>query len=685
MRPLKRIFSIVLVMALVLAMGVTAFASEGEGDSTNTTENTDPTPTPTPTGRITILNPGTASYRAYKIFDVTYNRPAENTPTPEPVDGDNTGSGEGSDAGSGEGQGEGGGSGSGSEPVAGTDGENGSGSAGGTGDGTDGENGSDTGSGSTTGDESSSESGTDPVVVYTIDASSVWLEVVYDATNHASLVHGLKFEEITNGESTTGYTVTKEAGFSAESFAKYLTDRIPQGAQAIPFSGATAGFLEDGYYLVIASESDGSGLNAQDLEKAMLVTVLDGREVKVENKNDMPFDKTVDEEKVKDAKIGDTLTFMIETKIPYDVYEDVPVEGGSTRVWAEKYAYYVSDIMDEGLEFDSTSFKVKIGDSSSAVTLNVVDDENSTLSGNQVRFGKNGKTFELSLDMKALTTPEAGHQDTGFPEGTKITISYDAIVTSDVVATVAENHAVLEYGSNPEELTVKDSKALVYNYKIDVYKYDTSEDGNKLPGAKFVLYKEVAANNNGTAQEGGSAISPEPAPATEPQKLYYKETYKVLNNVTGLADGTYETVTVGEGNEAITTHYALKDGKRVILSISFVTNETDATVFTTGNDGHVTFVGLPEGTYYLEETQAPETFTRIEPIEIVLDKKDFIMPGLTDEQIRDNLTYTSNVININGVELPSTGGTGTTLFYMAGLLLAVTGFVALVIRRRISL
>lgn len=710
MRPYKRIFSIVLAMAMVLAVGVTASASP-EDESTSTVSETEaPTPTPVPTGRITILNPGNASYRAYKIFDVTYDRPAaepeipaaEPTVEPSPAGGDASGpdTGSGGETGSGEGNS------SGNEPDPGT--------------GTNDNNDPTTTTESTTPADPDPESGTNPAIVYTIDTESVWLDVVYNVESGESEFHGLKFTAITgsgNASATvTGYTVTKEAGFSAEAFAKYLKENIPGGATPIPFHGSSAGFLEDGYYLVIASE-DVSGQDAGQAslaqEKAMLVTVLDGREVRAENKNDMPFDKTVEGEKVKDALIGETLTFEIETKIPYDVIVDAagnsdggddpdgsdpggnsgPGDGGNGSGSGQEvntqsfYAFYVSDKMDEGLEFNENSFKVTIGTVEFTVANSKLTEETasetSTLTGNQVRFGKNGKTFELSLDMIDLV------QNQGLAEGTKITISYEATVTSAVMARIAENHAVLEYGSDPEDLTVKDSKALVYNYQIDVYKHDTSEDGPMLEGAKFVLYRERDASENTPVQEGSGVISPEPPPMTEPSMEYYQEIYKTYDTgqLTELTEGThYETVTAGEGAESTTTYYALKDGKRVVKEIRFVPDRSQATEFTTGGDGHVAFVGLTEGTYYLEETEAPDDFTRLtEPIVIELNEKDFITPGLTDEQVHEKLEKTSNVINISGTELPSTGGPGAALFYIGGLLLAVMGCAALVIRRRMSL
>lgn len=56
--------------------------------------------------------------------------------------------------------------------------------------------------------------------------------------------------------------------------------------------------------------------------------------------------------------------------------------------------------------------------------------------------------------------------------------------------------------------------------------------------------------------------------------------------------------------------------------------------------------------------------------------------GLSDEQVVLALTNVANVANTPGTNLPSTGGIGTTIFYVAGAILFIGAAVVLIARRR---
>ena len=82
----------------------------------------------------------------------------------------------------------------------------------------------------------------------------------------------------------------------------------------------------------------------------------------------------------------------------------------------------------------------------------------------------------------------------------------------------------------------------------------------------------------------------------------------------------------------------------------------------------IDIIGVDDDDYWLEETDAPLGYT-----------------ALTDRQkveVKDTNAVEAKVINNSGTTLPSTGGIGTTIFYILGGLLVVGAAVILVARRK---
>ena len=86
--------------------------------------------------------------------------------------------------------------------------------------------------------------------------------------------------------------------------------------------------------------------------------------------------------------------------------------------------------------------------------------------------------------------------------------------------------------------------------------------------------------------------------------------------------------------------------------------------------------GIKEGTYYLEETAAPKGYNLLKDAKmIVIDKTGKITMGGTEVTQVD-------VQNNAGTILPSTGGIGTTIFYIAGAFLVLISGVVLIAKKR---
>ena len=251
-----------------------------------------------------------------------------------------------------------------------------------------------------------------------------------------------------------------------------------------------------------------------------------------------------------------------------------------------------------------------------------------------------GGTFALAEDGKSFTytIPQAGLT----PAGAPIVLTYKAIVNVNAVTTDFErNTAYLEYSNNPYNEEDKDTTppdhVWVIDLNIDVDKVD--QDGALLPNASFKLYNSE-------------------------DKWY-------------TWDATAEKVV-------------------------WVDSIEDAAEYTTDDSGNLTqqFQGLTVGTYHLRETAAPTGYN------ILTTDPEIVIAATSTDASTVTISSTGNTVtngtvtlsagdptdaqpvvdveveNHSGTELPSTGGIGTTIFYVSGLIMVLGASIILISRRR---
>jgi len=99
-------------------------------------------------------------------------------------------------------------------------------------------------------------------------------------------------------------------------------------------------------------------------------------------------------------------------------------------------------------------------------------------------------------------------------------------------------------------------------------------------------------------------------------------------------------------------------------------------------DGKVRIVGFDNGTYYLEETVAPDGYNKLTA------RQKFIISDANLDAIFNNEIYSTgsgvHVVNKTGSMLPETGGLGTILFTLLGGGTALGTGVVLVTKKRMS-
>ena len=296
----------------------------------------------------------------------------------------------------------------------------------------------------------------------------------------------------------------------------------------------------------------------------------------------------------------------------------------------DNYTFTIRDTLSKGLTFDAASVVVKIG------TTELTAGTNYTLGA----LDTSTNTFTITF-TKAQLGDNVKHT-----AGATIVVTYKATLNSNALTTEKEtNKAKLIYSNNPDEAgtgtaTTPEVPTYIYNFNIDVDKYDgtngTATD-KKLKDAEFVLYKLEGAN-----------------------KKYYKW------------DTSSKKVTWV--NEA---------------------NISDATSRKTDENGKATFEGLKEGTYYLEEITAPKGYNTLKkPVEV--DIKATYNPDGTlntaaagcklqqDTAKGGHYYQVQSISNKAGAVLPSTGGIGTTIFYVLGSILVLGAAVLLIVKKRMK-
>ncbi len=111
--------------------------------------------------------------------------------------------------------------------------------------------------------------------------------------------------------------------------------------------------------------------------------------------------------------------------------------------------------------------------------------------------------------------------------------------------------------------------------------------------------------------------------------------------------------------------------------IEWVTDAAQATEYFTDASGalETNFSGLKSGTYTLIENTVPDGYNKGEDTTITIVANDYTAA---------NLNQTADVENETGSVLPSTGGMGTVIFYIAGAILVVGAAAILIAKKRTS-
>lgn len=209
----------------------------------------------------------------------------------------------------------------------------------------------------------------------------------------------------------------------------------------------------------------------------------------------------------------------------------------------------------------------------------------------------------------------------------KIVISYTAKLNENAVVggDGNDNESWLKYGDGAS--TTHD-KTKTYTWDMAVLKYADGVESNPLKDAEFVLL-----NNDRTM---------------------------VATVIDGKLTG-WESIPAANQDGTITW--------------------PDNAVLTTGTNGMIKISGLDADKYYLREIKAPTGYNKLgSDVEIKIESEPV-------ENDTTKLTYKKPLATVNnesGTVLPSTGGVGTTIFYVVGGLMVLVAVVLLVTKKKMS-
>ena len=323
-----------------------------------------------------------------------------------------------------------------------------------------------------------------------------------------------------------------------------------------------------------------------------------------------------------EAGFGSSADHAINEEFQFKLTATLPASPDRAYDYYDEYMVTFCDTLSAGITFDRWD-TVVINNGGADIPIPA---EN---------YYSDASNQDLTLSIEDVKTCAPG---LNLNNGATITVTYTAHLNEKAYVNTAggasntenKNSVYLIYSNNPRSSAFFDrtpeSAVCVYTYQLNNTKYhDEANSGNELEGAGFRLYSGKDC--------------------TKEQEI------KLKKNTT---DGTYSP------------YFGTDAGDEMFSD----------------EHGQFNVKGLDAGTYYLRETNPPKDYSACDDTKIVI--------SATHDEHNVNLSGESNLNNkiINkkagGITLPSTGGIGTTIFYVVGGGLMVAAIVLLVTKKRME-
>lgn len=459
------------------------------------------------------------------------------------------------------------------------------------------------------------------------------------------LTIGDKFEtSFTPQEAAAVISQWSDSDNNSIAFARCVCNYVYSDRDSTPVKqgGHTGGFELDeaGYYLIVdtssfSSSADGDSYHAYNsfllkVNKAHYHVQITPKVVKptVEKK---VYDNDDGSSSGDNNGWGSSADHAINEKFQFKLTATLPASTDHAYDYYDTYAVCFKDTLSEGITYDGPdSVVIKSNNNTHDTTI---DPSKYTIDTKNL---ENQNYFEVNIrDVKACA------KDAGFDlnDGATITFTYTAHLNEKATVNTTsgptdnKNSVQLQYSNNPrpdgEYLGytpnyTPESEVYVYTYQLNNTKYhDDDNPNNVLEGAGFRLYSDKTC--------------------TQEVKLY--------------KEGAF--------------YYPIKDA---------TDKAQDAVEMFSDEHGQFNVRGLDAGTYYLRETNPPKDYSACDDKEIVISATH----DVNHVSLSGNLSTTIINKKAGGITLPSTGGIGTTIFYVVGGGLMVAAIVLLVTKKRME-
>ncbi len=422
----------------------------------------------------------------------------------------------------------------------------------------------------------------------------------------------------------TGTNMTDDLKAALEAWAKTAAS-----VNSVESDGSTLNFtgLPYGYYVVTTTHLSDAGEGEEPKAAITVTSTQPNASIFDKNVNEPSVDKTVEKESY---SIGDT--------VKYTATFDTTNYLGEGENSKQVIKYEISDTLPEFL-------------SNAKVTSITID-------GTDYKVNDEVPQFD---DEKKIVIPWATKNDDNsftslYAQGAKIVITYEAVLTSTTNINAADTNTItlqpyVDKGDGSEDGEPWNEtwfdKAEIKTYAAAIKKVD--QDGNALAGATFTI-KGLAVE----AVEGETGVykvvSYNPESETESAELSTDENGKLY--IVGLAKDVVLTV----------TEFKAPNGyNKLTDSVELTPQVLTKSIYETSGDRYYD----KDGNLVSESSTETTTVT----VERNLDELDAEALEITNQK---------------GTLLPSTGGIGTTIFYVVGTILVLGAGILLVTKRRMK-